>query len=189
MFETPICTLWRQHLHILNAYVWDTTRPLEICTYWRQHLHIYWMHMFETPNLGKCVPIQDFAFAHTKCICLRHHDSGNMYPTCTYRMHMFETPWLKNMYPFKGACTYQMHMFETQICTHSRLHLHIPNVCVLKASDLTNMHAYTCTFSSNKLLLLMRKLNAIIYLNSFFSPHTRYLPCTRKPCSAVLSVV
>ena len=34
------------------------------------------------------------------------------------------------------TCTCQVHMLETQICTHSRLHLHTPNVCESKASDL-----------------------------------------------------
>jgi hypothetical protein len=54
------------------------------------------------------------ALAHTKCTCLRHKYVPIQ--SCT--------------------CTCQVHMLETQICTHSRLHLHTPNACVLKASDL-----------------------------------------------------
>jgi hypothetical protein len=68
-----ICTLWRHHLHILNAYVWDTI-PLEICTYWRQHLHILNAYVWDTIPLELCT--------HSRL----HF--------CTYQTHMFETPWL-----------------------------------------------------------------------------------------------
>ena len=64
------------------------------------------------------------------------------------------------------TCTYRTHMLETQVCTHLRLHLPLPNVCVLKASDLGRQWSPTSAKETQKV-----------------SPHVCRVPHVPKPRS------
>jgi hypothetical protein len=68
------------------------------------------------------------ALAPTKCTCLRH----------------------KYVPIQDSTCTYQAYMLETQVCTHSMVHLPLPNVCVLKASDLGRQWSPTSAKETQK---------------------------------------